>query len=143
MSGTWWVQTGANYDPAPGISFNGVGVRLGKTSGPLIDAGLKLQSVAVHLFGSVQSGGSPMYAGGVDLELGGLAVPLGPGGGDNAVAQGIMHDAGGSGSPPRPKFSPALSVQDHGSGVAVTLRAGSGNGPWFMPIQRAFGPVPT
>jgi len=52
-----------------------------------------------------------------------------------------MHDAGGSGAPPRPSFSPAVAVQDHGTGVAVTLRAGRGDGPWFMPIQRAFGPV--
>ena len=52
-----------------------------------------------------------------------------------------MHDAGGSGSPPRPAFSPALAVQDHGPGVEVSAAAGSGDGPWFLPIQRAFGPV--
>jgi len=127
----------------PGVEVNGVGLRLGKTTGPLIDAGLKLDSVAVHLFGSVQldSGMHPAFAGGVQVELGGLAVPLGGGGGNNAVAQGVMSDAGGSGSPPRPKFSPAVAIQDHGTGVAVTLRAGSGDGPWFLPIQRAFGPV--
>ncbi|HEY8826192.1 MAG TPA: DUF6603 domain-containing protein, partial [Jatrophihabitantaceae bacterium] len=104
---------------------------------------LRLDSVAVHLFGSIVlgTGGQPELAGGVQIELGGLGVPLGGGGGDNAVAQGIMHDAGGSGAPPRPSFSPAVAVQDHGTGVAVTLRAGRGDGPWFMPIQRAFGPV--
>ncbi|MDT4976523.1 MAG: large repetitive protein, partial [Pseudonocardiales bacterium] len=134
---------GAVVSPAPGIAANGVGLRLGKSSGPLIDAGLRLDSVAVHLFGSIVLGtsGQPDLAGGVQIELGGLGVPLGGGGGDNAVAQGIMHDAGGSGAPPRPSFSPAVAVQDHGTGVAVTLRAGKGDGPWFMPIQRAFGPV--
>jgi hypothetical protein len=134
---------GANVTPAPGIAANGVGLRLGKTSGPLIDAGLRLDSVAVHLFGSVVMGSNslPELAGGVEVELGGLAVPLGGGGGDNAVAQGIIHDAGGSGAPPRPAFSPAVAVQDHGNGIAVSLRAGSGDGPWFLPIQRAFGPV--
>ena len=134
---------GATVTPAPGFAANGVGLRLGKTSGPLIDAGLRLDSVAVHLFGSVVMGSSslPELAGGVEVELGGLAVPLGGGGGDNAVAQGIMHDAGGSGAPPRPAFSPAVAVQDHGNGIAVSLRAGSGDGPWFLPIQRAFGPV--
>jgi hypothetical protein len=127
----------------PGVEVNGVGLRLGKTTGPLIDAGLKLDTVAVHLFGSVQTDSAmhPVFAGGVQVELGGLAIPLGGGGGNNAVGQGIMHDAGGSGAPPRPKFSPAIAVQDHGTGVAVTLRAGSGDGPWFLPIQRAFGPV--
>jgi hypothetical protein len=134
---------GSTVTPAPGIAANGLGLRLGKTSGPLIDAGLRLDSVAVHLFGSVVMGSDalPELAGGVDVELGGLAVPLGGGGGDNAVAQGIMSDAGGSGAPPRPSFSPAVAVQDHGNGLAVSLRAGSGDGPWYLPIQRAFGPV--
>ncbi|MEO6712130.1 MAG: DUF6603 domain-containing protein, partial [Mycobacteriales bacterium] len=134
---------GATISPAPGVSVNGVGLRLSKVSGPLIDAGLRLDSLAVHLFGSVvmNAAQNPEFAGGVQVELGGLAVPLGSGGGDNAVAKGIMSDAGGSGAPPRPKFSPAVAVQEHGQGVAVTLRAGSGDGPWFLPIQRAFGPV--
>ncbi|HEU5267283.1 MAG TPA: DUF6603 domain-containing protein, partial [Jatrophihabitans sp.] len=135
--------SGPSFVPRPGIKVDGVGLRLGKSSGPLIDAGLRLDSVAVHLFGSVLMGGNslPELAGGVQLELGGLAVPLGSGGGDNAVAQGIMSDAGGSGAPPRPAFSPAVAVQDHGTGVEVTLSAGSGDGPWYLPIQRAFGPV--
>jgi hypothetical protein len=135
--------SGSAVTPAPGIAANGIGLRLGKTSGPLIDAGLRLDSVAVHLFGSVVMGSDskPDLAGGVEVELGGLAVPLGGGGGDNAVAQGIMSDAGGSGAPPRPSFSPAVAVQDHGTGLAVNLRAGSGDGPWYLPIQRAFGPV--
>ncbi len=135
--------SGQQITAAPGISIDGVGLRLAKSSGPLIDAGLRLDSLAVHLFGSIQldSTQHAAFAGGFDFELGGLAVPLGGGGGDNAVAKGIMKDAGGSGSPPRPAFSPAISVQDHGSGVSVTLRAGSGDGPWFLPIQRAFGPV--
>ncbi|HTY73503.1 MAG TPA: DUF6603 domain-containing protein [Actinomycetes bacterium] len=134
---------GGNLVPAPGLIVSGVGVRLHKSSDHLIDAGLILDSVAVHLFGSVQlgTGDHPQFGGGLQVELGGLAVPLGGGGGDNAVAQGIVHDAGGSGAPPRPAFSPSLAVQDHGSGIEVSLAAGSGDGPWFMPIQRAFGPV--
>ena len=134
---------GTTITPAPGIAVNGVGLRLGKVSGPLIDAGLRLDSLAVHLFGSVALSASQeaVFAGGVQVELGGLAVPLGSAGGDNPIAQGVLEDAGGSGAPPRPAFSPALAVQEHGQGVAITLRAGSGDGPWFLPIQRAFGPV--
>jgi large repetitive protein len=135
--------SGSTVAPAPGIAANGIGLRLSKASGPLIDAGLRLDTVAVHLFGSVAMDvhSLPELAGGVQVELGGLAVPLGGGGGDNAVAAGIMHDAGGSGAPPRPSFSPGVAVQGHGSGLSVTLRAGPGDGPWFLPIQRAFGPV--
>jgi hypothetical protein len=134
---------GDQVTAAPGISVNGIGIRLGKANDPLIDSGLRLDSAALHLYGSILLGpdARPALAGGFEFELGGLAVPLGGGGGDNAVAQGIMRDAGGSGSSPRPAFSPAIAVQDHGSGTSVTLRAGSGDGPWYLPIQRAFGPV--
>lgn len=132
--------------PHPGIAVNGVGVRIAKSAGPLLDAGLRLDAVAVHLFGSLEPGsgsGGVAVSGGINLALEGLAVPLGAGGGDNAVAQGVMKDAGGSGAPPTPKFSPAVAVQAHDGvdGVAVSLRAGSGDGPWYLPIQRAFGPV--
>ncbi len=62
------------------------------------------------------------------------------GGGDNGIAQGIMRDTGPQ--PPRPAFSPALAVQKHGNQpVAVTLRAGDGDGPWWIAIQRGFGPL--
>ncbi|MEO5900396.1 MAG: DUF6603 domain-containing protein [Ilumatobacteraceae bacterium] len=129
----------------PGIAANGIGVRIAKSSGPLLDAGLRLDAVAIHLFGSLQSNGTGGVdvSGGVHLELDGLAVPLGSGGGTNAVAQGVMNDAAGSGSPPTPKFSPAIAVQSHhgGNGVAVSLSAGTGDGPWYLPIRRAFGPV--
>ncbi len=130
---------------SPGVSVNGVGLRIAKASGPLLDAGLRLDSAAVHLFGSVAASGSggAAVSGGVQVELAGLAVPLGAGGGTNPVAQGVVRDAGSSGSPPTPKFSPALAVQSHhgGNGPSVSLRAGSGDGPWYLPIQRAFGPV--
>lgn len=132
------------FAPSPGIAANGVGVRIAKRSGPLLDAGLRLDSVAVHLFGSLQPGtGSVDVSGGVHLALEGLGVPLGAGGGDNSVAKGVMADAGGSGGPPTPKFSPAIAVQAHHgvNGVAVSLRAGPGDGPWYLPIQRAFGPL--
>ena len=130
----------------PVLAANGVGVRIAKDSGPLLDAGLRIESVAVHLFGRVEPGSQPStvaVSGGMQVELGGLAVPLGAGGGENAVAKGVVADAGGSGGPPTPKFSPALAIQSHhgGPGVQVSLRAGSGDGPWYLPIQRAFGPL--
>ncbi len=114
-----------NLAPAPGISIDGVGVRLGRTSGPLIDAGLRLDSVAVAPVRQRPAGlrtMRPAYAGGVRVRARRTRRPArSGGGGDNAVAQGIMRDAGGSGAPPRPAFSPAIAVQDHGDGVAVTL----------------------
>ena len=51
-----------------------------------------------------------------------------------------MRDTGPK--PPKPAFSPALAMQKHGNGaLAVTLRAGDGDGPWWIAIQKGFGPL--
>jgi len=160
-----WIEPPSGNPPAPGIvvdilsitsgptptvsieprfAGNGVGVKIAKASGPLLDAGLRIDAISLHLFGSIAPGPSaPAVSGGIHVELTGIGIPMGGGGGDNAVAKGVVSDAGGSGGPPTPKFSPALAVQSHhgGPGVQVSLRAGSGDGPWFLPIQRAFGPL--
>ncbi len=53
-----------------------------------------------------------------------------------------MGDAGSGSGKLAPKFSPALAVQKHGTGpVLVSLRAGEGDGPWWLAIQRGFGPL--
>ncbi len=76
-------------------------------------------------------------------ELAGLGVPLGAGGdGSNPVAEGLMPAGGAGDDAPAPRFSPALAVQKHpGSAVAVSLVAGTGSGPWWLAIQREFGPI--
>lgn len=136
------VGTDQSVAITPGLVVGGLGLRIGKTSGPLVDTGLTLQDLALHLFADLQSGvdGDVALAGGVRIELGGLSVGLsGASGGSNAVASGML----GSGSEsPRPAFSPALAVQAHGGGaVEVTLTAGTGTGPWWVVIQKGFGPV--
>ena len=76
----------------------------------------------------------------MQLQFTNLAVSASGGGGDNGIAQGIMRDTGPQ--PPKPAFSPALAIQKHGSEpVAVTLRAGDGDGPWWIAIQKGFGPL--
>ena len=51
-----------------------------------------------------------------------------------------MRDTGPT--PPKPAFSPALAIQKHGNGaVAVTLSAGEAHGPWWIAIQKGFGPL--
>ena len=140
------ITTGATptITPHPSFEANGVGVRIAKSSGPLLDAGLRIEAVSAHLFGKLEPiTGGVGVSGGVHLAIDGLGIPLGPGGGNNSVAKGVLSDAGGSGGPPTPKFSPAIAVQSHhaGQGIAVSLSAGPGDGPWYLPIQRAFGPV--
>src|SRR5205823_7546620 len=123
----------------PGVSINGIGLRFAGSGGPLLDVGLRLDSLAVHAYCEIDEA---TRAGGGQIELAGLGVtPSGASGGDNAIASGIMGDAKGDSSSPPPKFSPALSVQKHGSdGIKVGLRAGPGDGPWWVAVQRGLGP---
>jgi hypothetical protein len=121
---------------SPSLAVNGVGLRVGKSSGPLLDIGITLESIALHAFAEIGSGAS---SGGVQLQFSNLAVSAG-GAGDNGIAQGIMRDTGPT--PPKPAFSPALAIQKHGNDpVSVTLRAGDGDGPWWIAIQKGFGPL--
>ncbi len=125
---------------APGLAVNGIGLRLAKGSGPLLDAGVTLGSIAVHLFASVQTSAAP--SGGAQLQFSDLAVGVAGAQGGNPVAQGLMADAGKGPEKLAPSFSPALAVQKHGTGpVLVSLSAGEGSGPWWLAIQRGFGPI--
>ena len=125
---------------APGVSVNGVGVRFARPEAPLLDiAGISLGSIALHLFGRVGNGD---LAGGVELQFSDLKVAVGNASGGNPVAQGIVGDTGSGSQKLSAAFSPALAVQKHGTGpVLVSLRAGDGSGPWWIAIQKGFGPL--
>ncbi len=127
---------------APGLSVNGVGLRVSRKDKPLLEVdALTLGSIALHVFAQVTATGK---AGGAQLQLSGLSVaPAGAGGsGGNGVAQGLLGDAGSGKDRLAPTFSPALAVQKHGANpILVNLRAGDGQGPWWLPIQRGFGPI--
>jgi len=132
------VTTTGGLEFTPSISVNGVGLRVGKLSGPLLDIGLSLESIAFHTFAAIDATG--FTGGGLQLQLSNLAVSASGASGGNAIAQGIVADSGPQ--PPKPAFSPAFAVQQHeGEPVHVTLRAGDGEGPWWVAIQRGFGPL--
>ncbi|MDF1505625.1 DUF6603 domain-containing protein, partial [Roseisolibacter sp. H3M3-2] len=124
----------------PGVKVGGVGLRFRKSSGPLLDlGGVSLDAIAVHVYGEASPAG---VGGGVQLELAGLAVAPAGSGGSNAVANGILSDAGSAGQANRPAFSPALAVQKHpGGNVGVSFRAGRPPGPWWVVVQRQLGPL--
>ena len=130
---------------APGVVIGGLGVRLSRSSGPLLDAGITVAAVSALGFGSVRSraDGGVDVGGGARIELDGIGVPLGAGGdGSNPTAAGVMPAGGAGDAAPAPRFSPSLAVQKHaGRELAISLRAGTGNGPWFLTIQREFGPI--
>ena len=133
---------------APGVVINGVGLRVLRSSGPLLDTGLSIGSVALYGLLSIDSHG--VQAAGGKLELADLGVAVASAsGGDNSVAQGVLGDTasggtGGSGdnTPLRPQFSPSLALEGPAGGpLKWSLRAGDGSGPWWIVIQRSFGPL--
>src|SRR6185369_17621392 len=98
--------------------------------------------IALHAYAEIDPAGpgSPFKGGGVQLQFSELAVGASGGGGSNGIAQGLMRDTGPK--PPKPAFSPALAIQKHDNGaLAVTLSAGEGTGPWWIAIQKGFGPL--
>ncbi len=122
----------------PSLAVNGVGLRIGKASGPLLDAGITLESIALHAFAELRANGD--RSGGVQLQFSNLAVSPAGAQGENGIASGILRDTGPT--PPKPAFSPALAIQKHhGGDLSVTLSAGEGSGPWWIAIQRGFGPL--
>jgi len=132
--------TVASLDLVPGVSIAGIGMRFRKPAGPLLDLGaVSIDAIAFHLYGEATAAGA---GGGARIRLDGLAVAPG-GGGNNAVANALMNDAGKSASPAsRPSFSPSLAVQKHpATGVTVSLRAGDPPGPWWVVVQRQLGPL--
>ena len=127
---------------APGVIVAGLGVRVSKGSGPLLDlGGVAIDAIAVHTYGEATADGE--FGGGVELQLDGFAFSPAAGGGDNGVANGIMNDAGETGAANRPSFDPALSIQIHpgDSGPRIGVRAGDPPGPWWLIVQRQLGPL--
>ena len=132
-----------DFSFTPGIEIDGVGIRVARASGPLLElSSLTIASVAVHAYGEVGVGTG--VGGGIQLQLSDLAVgTAGATGGGNGVAQGVMKDAGTGPTKLAPRFSPSVSVQKVPTGpdVLVGLRAGDPPGPWWLAIQKGFGPV--
>lgn len=125
---------------SPGFAVAGLGVRIGKSAGPLLElGGLAVDAVAVHVYAEANGAGA---GGGARVQIEGLAISPGGAGGDNAVANGIMSDAGAEAGTNRPSFSPSLAIQKPpGGSVGVTLRAGDPPGPWWLAVRRQLGPL--
>ncbi len=126
-------------DFAPSIAVDGLGVRFARNGAPLLEAGISLGSIALHVLGRVSA---TELTGGVQVQFSDLAVGVSGASGGNPVAQGMVADAGSGNEQLAPGFSPALAIQKHGSDpLLFSLRAGDGDGPWWLPIQKGFGPI--
>jgi large repetitive protein len=143
-------DTGGEYNVAasPVVVVNGLGLRVSRSSGALLDTGLRIGSVAAY--GLIEVSRQGVQVAGGKLELADLGVAVaGAAGGENGVAQGVLGNAaaggaGGSGdnTPLRPQFSPSLALEMPAGGPPKwSLRAGDGDGPWWIAVQRSFGPL--
>ncbi|GFJ87169.1 DUF6603 domain-containing protein [Phytohabitans rumicis] len=134
---------GATVRATPAVRLRGLGLRVRAEQGPLVDFGVRVGSIGLHVAFAQDAGG--FGYGGARLIVDGLAIDLGSAGGGNPVAGKVLSPgpgAGGDPEPVAPGFSAQLRVFKEGTGpVGVTVRAGLGPGPWWIPIQRSFGPV--
>ena len=83
---------------------------IGQANGPLLDAGITIESVALHMY--AEFGLTGVTGGGAQIELTGLAFAPTGASGANGIAAVIVSDTGPQ--PPQPAFSPALAIQQHG-----------------------------
>ncbi len=129
---------------SPRIVIRGLGVRIDKAGGSkLVDLGVTIRSIGVHGYLDKDLA-TPAVRFGGHLELDQFGIPLGDASG-NPVASNFMQPSSDAGDDDTlaPAFSPALSIVSEaaGPGVDLVVRAGPGDGPWWLPIQRAFGPL--
>ena len=133
----------------PLITVDGVGLRLYRRSGALLDTGISIGSIGLFGLLRIDAAGPGVTDGGLALQLADIAIaPAAASGGSNGVAQGILGNTkqsggGGDGTALKPKFSPELALQKRQGApdFAWSLTAGPGNGPWMLHIGRSFGPL--
>lgn len=135
---------GAAVQLRPWVRVQGLGARIGAAGGDkLFDLGVSVRSVAIHGHYEAIAGadGSMVAEGsGVHVAVNELALPLArAAGGENPVANKVLGQSRETGTELAPTFSPELIVRsDPGS---VELRLGAGDPPWWVPVQRSFGPL--
>ena len=131
----------------PAIRIRGLGLRaLGEEGGHLVDLVASIDALAIH--GVYERDAAGVTRTGGRILLVNLGVPLGrAAGGANPVAAKVLSGGAeerpaGDQVEPRPAISPQLVILRDGPPPAeVTLSAGEGEGPWWLPIQKRFGPL--
>ena len=142
------ARDGTGFRLEPEIRVEGLGLRVSNpATDTLIDLGATIRSVAVHAALDRRGTGAGEVARiGARLQIDGLGVPLGSATGDNPVAGKILSsgsDSSQAGDTEElaPTFSPAVILWREAGETTVFVRAGDGAGPWWLPIQRSFGPI--
>ena len=142
------ARDGAGFRLEPEIRVEGLGLRVSNpATEKLIDLGVTIRSLAVHAaLDRRGGGGGEVQRVGGRLQIDGLGVPLGAATGDNPVAGKILSSGAdssqaGDAEELAPTFSPAVILWRQAGETTVFVRAGDGTGPWWLPVQRNFGPI--
>jgi len=137
----------------PAVRLGGVGLRLGKNSGALVDtdeirveairalvqAGLDLSGPQVGLV-TPATGHTPLRAG---LELEQVGMPLGAGSQpSNPIAGSLLQPSGQSGDDqPADPPSDLFLLQDDAGTLTVLINGKDGSAPLYVDIHKVFGPL--
>lgn len=128
----------------PSLRAGGLGARIGGAEGAkLFDLGVSVRSIALH--GVIEAGahlGSDfeIVRSGGHVTVNELALPIGRAeGGENPVANKVLGQSRESGTELAPVLNPELIVWS--DPPSVDLRLGPGSPPWWLPVQRSFGPL--
>ncbi len=137
--GVFRVAADGTVTPAPRLQVGGVGIRIGRSSGPLLDTrrhdrrgrAARLRRHRRHLRRDRRR------------RHGSSSAAWAPGSPAHRRRQpGRPGACSGSGSEPRARVQPgARRAEPRHRPGQVSLRAGDGDGPWWLAIQRGFGPI--
>ena len=100
------------FEFEPSLTVNGVGLRIGKSSGPLLDFGITLESIALHTFAALGPGVATGW--GLQVAFANLAVAASSASGGNSIA------AGCSPTPVRSRPSPRSRRRSRSSGTGTS-----------------------
>ncbi len=128
----------------PLFRIRGLGLRIGGSGNDkLLDSVVTIGAVGLHGLFEIDARPGGRTRGGGQIKLERFALPLGTqGDGSNPIASGLLSgDDSGDAEQLAPAFSPSFGIVGEDSEVTVVFRAGDGDGPWWLPIQRGFGPL--
>jgi len=128
----------------PSLTITDVGIEIASASGgKLVDlvAGVD----AIELLAGLTIDEAGVQSGGLEVGFVNLTLPIGVAGGGNPVASKILsaqNEDSASGDPEElaPALNPRLELT-LAPDFALEFRLDVGEGPWWIPIQQAFGPI--
>jgi hypothetical protein len=131
----------------PAVRLGGVGVRLGKTSGSLVDTDeIRIKAIRAMAQAAIDlSGAHPGVTalhGGVEIEQ--IGLPLG-GSSDpsNPIAASLLKPSGGGAGDDQPADPPSdlYVVSDDSGQLVVQINGKAAEQPFYVDINKAFGPL--